>query len=470
MNKPQSLSRRVGAWRVLLLVAGLLGSAASYAQSAPPVGPQPPIYTGGTPILQTAEDFPSPFVVSLFDLFDRAPPTNFPDLGLSFALVSAPTPAGQANIGLSGALNSTLTMASIPDGFGAIQFTIRAFDNLNGTFTDVTFTLDVAPINDPPVPVGVIPSLTIMEDEQGVPPVDLSAGFSDIDSPSLSFTVLSRTPFAGVVGATVSGNALSLVTLPNEFGQVDFLIQADDGAGGIAQNTFALTVTPVPDPPRVENPVGTLTVLEDDPALRVALNSVFADDDDSVLSFSIENTAPAGILNPSIIGTDLVLQQVPNANGTVQVDFRATDSINQFVDTTLTLIITPVNDPPTVISAGNVVTHVEDEAGTLTEDASVWFNEVDANDTLTYAIQTVTGDTVLANPTISAAGLIGYSLIPNAFGSATITVEATDGGGESAVAQLAVNVTPVNDPPFVALAASDVTCLLYTSPSPRDRG
>ena len=109
----------------------------------------------------------------------------------------------------------------------------------------------------------------------------------------------------------------------------------------------------------MNNPVGALTVLEDDPAVRVNLVSVFADDDDSTLNYSIGAISPAGILNPSIQGTDLVLTQVPNATGTVSVDFRATDSEGQFIDTSLVLTITPVNDPPFVLSATNSVTHVE---------------------------------------------------------------------------------------------------------------
>ena len=446
---------RFSIWRILLCTIGLLASAQSYAGA----GPNPPVFTGGSTIFQIDEDSGQGFL-DLRTIFDRGEPQAGPFFSGDDVLVFTVTPAsptGIVSLSQSGFQGAELFVDLEADANGTVTFTVEATDIVRSLATSVDLTLNVIAVNDAPESVGSLPNLTIDEDEAPVAPIDLAAAFTDIDDASLTYSIESRSPATGIVSATIAGDALSLVTLLNENGQVDFVIRGTDSAGAFAETNFTLNVTPVPDPPFVNNPVGALTVLEDDPAVRVNLVSVFADDDDSTLNYSIGAISPAGILNPSIQGTDLVLTQVPNATGTVSVDFRATDSEGQFIDTSLVLTITPVNDPPFVLSATNSVTHVEDAAGTLTVDASSWFDEVDVGDTLTFRILNVTGDTVLTTPTISAVGMIGYSLLPNAFGTTTIRVEVEDSAGETAFADLNVIVTPQNDPPVVAVAPVDVT-------------
>ena len=123
----------------------------------------------------------------------------------------------------------------------------------------------------------------------------------------------------------------------------------------------------------------------------------------------------------------------------------------------MSLTITPVNDAPVVVSANNTVTHAEDTGGTLTEDASAWFDDVDAGDSFTFRILSVSGSTVISTPTISGGGAISYTVLPNASSSTSIIVEVEDSGGLTGTATLDVNVTPVNDVPFVAVPPANVT-------------
>ena len=453
MTNIQSSIRPLYAWWILLFVAVSMGSAQSWAAA----GPNPPVFTGATTSINLNED-DAPVSFSLGGLFDRGEPLGGffgGDFALSYEIASPTSPGGIAIADIGGFFPS-LTITAIPDANGTTQFTLRAIDSSRGVSTEVDFTINVNPVNDPPQTSGSLPPLTIIEDLAPVPAVDVTVAFSDIDDAALTYSIVSRTPAVGIVDASIAGSALSLTTLFNEFGQVDFVIRATDSAGEFVDTTFALAVTPEPDPPRVVNPAGPQTVLEDEPAVRVILSDIFEDDDDPTLNFSIESVTPAGILNPSIIGSDLVLTQVEHATGLVTVNVRATDSDGMFADTAVQLTITPVNDAPIVVSASNSAIHTEDTPGTLTADASAWFDEVDVGDTLSFEILSVSGDSIFATSGVSGGGAVSYTLIPNAFGAATITIQVTDGGGLTALASLAVTVTPENDPPFVAQAPVDV--------------
>ena len=139
------------------------------------------------------------------------------------------------------------------------------------------------------------------------------------------------------------------------------------------------------------------------------------------------------------------------------------------------LQVNAVNDAPVLATLDNVSFN-EDGTDSVTLSAS----DIDG-DTLSYSVSTGTDITASLDGTD-----LTFSAPEDFNGSENFTVSVTDGDlTDSQV--LTVTIVPVNDAPIattglsgetsegidisIQLSASDVDgCLLYTSPSPRDRG
>ena len=143
-----------------------------------------------------------------------------------------------------------------------------------------------------------------------------------------------------------------------------------------------------------------------------------------------------------------------DANGSATITVTATDGGPLTASDTFTVNVNPVNDTPTVANALADVTVAEDAASTVIDlSTAPVFSDVDTGDTLTYTA--VSSDDNLVTATISGSTLtLDYQ--PDANGSATITVVATDSGGLTVGDSFDVTVTAVNDGPTVENPLPDV--------------
>ena len=108
---------------------------------------------------------------------------------------------------------------------------------------------------------------------------------------------------------------------------------------------------------------------------------------------------------------------------------RATDTDGQFVETTFTVTVNPVNDTPTTTGIADVT--VDEDAADSVVDLFAAFADIeDADAALTYSI---TGNTNVGLFTATAidgvAGTLTLDYAANQNGTADITVRATDTGG-----------------------------------------
>nr|WP_258406989.1 Ig-like domain-containing protein [Shewanella rhizosphaerae] len=346
------------------------------------------------------------------------------------------------------------------------SYTFTPNDNWNGSVPVITYTtntgesatltINVTPVDDPSVLAN--DSNTVAEDT--VATGNVLDNDSDIDSELsvVSFSVDGQTVTAGttveVEGGSLVINADGSYTFtPNDNwnGSVP-VITYTTNTGESA--TLTINVTPVDDPSILAN--DSNTVAED----TVATGNVLDNDSDidselSVVSFSVDGQTVTAGTTVEVEGGSLVINAdgtytfTPNDNwnGSVPV---VTYTTNTGESATLTINVTPVDDPSVLANDSNTV--AEDTVAT----GNVLDNDSDIDSELSVVSFSVDGQTVTAGTTVEVEG---GSLVINADGSYTFTpnqdwngsvpvITYTTNTGESAT--LTINVTPVDDPSILA--------------------
>ena len=356
----------------------------------------------------------------------------------------------------SGALTGTPANANV----GNHAVVITASDG-TVSVTD-SFTIAVANANDAPAITSTAVT-TATEDTA----YTYTVTASDADGDSLTMTgttvpswlsfnaatgVLSGTPANANVGT--SGNAV--------------VITVSDGNNGAVTDSFTITVANTNDAPTVANAISDAST-DEDAAYSLSISNVFTDVDSGDSCTYTMSGAPSTITlsSTTISGTPV------NADvGTHTIVVTCTDGSSASVSDSYILTVANTNDAPTLASAIADASTAEDASYSL--DVSSVFTDVDSGDTLTYTISGAPSSLSISSGTISGAPV-------NAdVGTHTIVVTATDGSNAAVSDTYILTVTNTNDAPTITSTAdttaeeddaySYTTCLLYTSPSPRDRG
>ncbi len=187
-----------------------------------------------------------------------------------------------------------------------------------------------------------------------------------------------------------------------------------------------------PNNPPTTSPM-TQTTAEDTPT-TVALVSQDVDGDPRTWSITPGQGATHG--TATISGSNLSYTPAANYAGTDVIGVTVSDGRGGTASTTVTITITPVNDPPT--TAPMTKTTSEDTATTVALVA----NDVDG-DSLTWSITSPA-----SHGTAGVTGsTLSYSPAANFHGSDTIGVQVDDGHGGVVTTTVTITVTPVNDAP-----------------------
>ncbi|MCH8141818.1 MAG: cadherin-like domain-containing protein, partial [Proteobacteria bacterium] len=220
---------------------------------------------------------------------------------------------------------------------------------------------------------------------------------------------------------------------------------------GLAAPVWAL-------PPVATPPVSSSSLAEDFGVATGDLGSVFVDPDGDPMTFSQISPVPSLVTNTTVDSASgtVTFNSIANIHGVETFVWQASDINSETATYTFTLTVSPLNDPPTII--GLLPTIVTPEDASTSTDLSGIFDDVDIvtdGDSLTLTIESFSGS-VIDTAEMSGTDLnISFLLDQN--GTATVTVRATDSDGLFVESTANVTVNPVNDPPTVLSAASDVT-------------
>jgi VCBS repeat-containing protein len=281
----------------------------------------------------------------------------------------------------------------------------------NGGISNATVTVNVAAVNDAPVVVNPI-SDRVRADGQALT-YDVADFFRDPESQPIDYSAsglpagLSITP-AGVITGAIDHNASR--GGPNGDGIYLITVTADDGNGGITQQTFSLTVTN-PGPTAVNDDV---TTGEDTP-INIDVRANDIDPDGDALVFDPASPPSAGNGTVSI-NPDGTLRYVPNLdfNGTDTILYTIIDGDGGRSTASVTVTVTGGNDTPTSTAIPALQdSDTEVKTGANAVNVAPYFSDLDG-DTLNF---TATG----LPPGLSIDPLTGII-------SGTITANASTGG------------------------------------------
>ena len=352
---------------------------------------------------------------------------------LTFALVSQPN-ASHGSVVISG---NMVTFTPKPNWNGTTSFTYLANDGKANSNT-ATVTVTVTPVNDTPS----VSNATLALDEDTVGTLTLAVTDVDLQFEGDSHTwSIVTAPNAAHGTASIAGNNLTFTPVKDWNGTTTLTYRATDSKGANSNTaTITITVRPVNDAPVASN--RTLTVAEDTAGTVTLLAT---DVDGDALTYSLvtqPNTAHGTV---SLSGNVATFTPKPNWNGTTSFTYRANDGTVNSNTATVTVTVTPVNDPPSVSNATLALD--EDTVGTLTlavTDVDLQFE----GDSHTWSIVTAPN---AAHGTASIAGnKLTFTPVKDWNGTTTLTYRATDSkAANSNTATITITVRPVNDAPIV---------------------
>ncbi len=324
-----------------------------------------------------------------------------------------------------------VTYTAAPGFTGTDTFTYTISDGYGGTAT-ATVAMPVGSINHRPVANDDSGDMN----RGGFLTLNVLANDTDPDGDPLTVT--------RVFGPVVINpdQTVTYTPRPTFSGSDSFTYEISDGRGGTATATVQVFIN---IPPTAN--ADAATVGEDG---TVQVNVVANDIDDQGLGFLRVTSVTQGAHGTVAINPDKTVSYtpVPNYNGMDSFTYTITDAYNLTSTGTVTVTITPVNDPPVAVA----------DAATVGEDGSVdvtvLANDTDVdNDTLSVASVTQgTHGTV----SINANGTVAYAPQSNYNGSDSFTYSISDGQGGTATGTVTVAVTSANDAPAAATDTATV--------------
>jgi len=219
----------------------------------------------------------------------------------------------------------------------------------------------------------------------------------------------------------------------DEFQQVGDYITYNSDYGGILK-LFKINHAPKAN-------VDTMLLDEDG---SIDLSTSYVDPENDGISFSVVEPPVHGSINTD--SGKLMYSPIQNYNGSDESKIKVEDEHGNFVEHQLQLIISPINDAPTIVTEDLLL----DEDTTLISD--IIAEDVDGDDIL-FALVT---EAEFGTATVLENGQLTYHPNSNFFGADSITLSVTDPSQATTTSELSIIVSPVNDNPIVVTTSFEV--------------
>ncbi len=327
--------------------------------------------------------------------------------------------------------------------------------------------------NTAPTVVGAgIPDQNVNEDAANTV-LDLTSFFADTEdgAAGLTYAVQSNTNAALFTSTAIAGTDLTLDYAPDANGTATITIRATDSGSLFVEDTFVVTVASVNDPPAFTKGAN-ITVSQGSGAFSetgwaTGISVGPANESGQSVLFSVSPVGVPPILftatgAPSIAPDGTLTFELdaasPTGSGTFEVvleDDGGTANGGDDTSDAQTFTITVVAPaPPDVVGDGIPDVTVDEDAPDEVIQLTDYLTDTDD---LTYEVMTNTNQLLFSSVTVDAAGRLILDFAPDANGTATITVRATDTVDLFVEDTFVVTVNPVNDPPVNTVPGPQTT-------------
>jgi len=325
------------------------------------------------------------------------------------------------------------------DDNGQDSFAFVAIDERGVSGAEAVVTIDVAAVNDLPT---VTPRSIVTPEDIAVD-IPLAVVDADADPTSLQIVANGSRGSATITSST----SLRYVPLADANGTDTLVIAARDGAGAGPSATITVTIVPVPDPPRA---TAVTTVGPEDATIIVSLAGTSADGE--AVSFVLATAPTRGALESFNASTGVALYRGgPNFHGIDSFVFTARTATQTGTSATATVVVSPVNDAPTLAPPQEVV---DVPRGSAASSPSIAMSDVDGDPTTLVVVAgpaagsvAVVGDVIAYIAPVAGSDFVGPD---------TVAVVAVDAAG-AASAPVDVTFRVVVDDDCASLRNSGVT-------------
>ncbi|MBK5305972.1 MAG: tandem-95 repeat protein [Frankiaceae bacterium] len=309
---------------------------------------------------------------------------------------------GSTVFGPSGVTYTPAAGYSGPDSFSYV-----ATDGHSGTGSALV-SVTVAPGNYPPSAGD--DTATTAEDS----PVSVPVLANDFDPEGAALTVSSVTqPSHG--STSIVGGAVKYTPATNFWGTDSFTYVVSDPSGGTDTAAVAMTVTAVSDPPKA---VDDAASTPEDVAVTVPVLSNDSDPDGDVVTVSSVTQPSHGSV--SVVSGGVRYTPASNYSEGDSFTYAVTDGHGGSASATVSLTVSPVNDPPTLDPIGDRSTPWGSPVEVVATGHDV------EGDPLTYSL--VSGP---AGASVDWWGSIAWTPQASDVGAHTITVRVSDGSASA---------------------------------------
>ncbi|MCF7912652.1 MAG: tandem-95 repeat protein [Candidatus Cloacimonetes bacterium] len=229
----------------------------------------------------------------------------------------------------------TLTPAGNWNGSEGIYFVAQ---DIGGAAITRQLTVNVNPMNDAPV-INFPPYIEFAEDTEGV--FNFGTYITDIDGDDLVIAISDNDS----ISYNLDGMTISFSAPENWFGSEVMEFAVNDGMGGSAVADLQVRVYSVNDTPIMNLPE-SISFDEDEELIIDFADSLWVID----LDGDTIEILPSGNsdINTNYNGSTVVFSADANWNGSEEITFHAFDGHSGVVFSEMTVIVNPVNDPPTI--------------------------------------------------------------------------------------------------------------------------
>jgi lysophospholipase L1-like esterase len=376
----------------------------------------------------------------------------------SVVLTTPPT-LGSATVNPDG----TIDYSPSVNANGTDSFTYTVKDDVGSTSNAATVTLTIAAVNDSPSAAD--DDFTVAEDSTSSLSVLGNNGHGadvDVDGVAFAITAVGTPDNGGSVSINGAQNALIYAPAANFFGAETFFYTVSDGDGGTDTAAVTVIVTPVNDPPVAAD--DDLTVAEDSTTtLSVLADNGNGEDFDidggSLTIVGVSVTSNGGSLSLNAGNTALIYTPSPNFFGIETFIYTVGDGLGGADTATVTVDVTPVNDPP--VARDDELTVAEDSTtmlSVLADNGNGADTDIDGSTlTITGVGVTSEGGAAVINGTGDA---VMYTPAADFFGVETFTYTVSDDQDGTGTALVTMTITTVNDAP---VARDDVFTVAFNS-------